>query len=363
MENTNGEMSFISKEFMKQIEQQKEVARYRLQREIDSIISNLYTIFTAEFNRKLIELKISNDSNEEFMFNSNLSNTTFVDKVVEHVFDEFAIHNESPYFSKETSNRVKKEISKKKKKRSNEQIVINNKIKRPKANNLKSDEESDSESMIICPEILDSDSQSIDSDNVYPQELIEDCLDDDYEESDGKPNNPGSSSKQYLTLQMKCTVDNCPLMVNTRAELNKHLYNAHKILPNQCMVKGCSKSFQQKLGQHINSEHKGLKKFSCSKCPKKFDRYRALYSHISRMHMKGEFKCAISNCNFIGQYRGEMEAHHRREHRGKVSKHFCQTCGVEFNKKSDLDIHEDLHRTQESITSSRHLRSSALSSG
>lgn len=104
MENTNGEMSFISKEFMKQIEQQKEVARYRLQREIDSIISNLYTIFTAEFNRKLIELKISNDSNEEFMFNSNLSNTTFVDKVVEHVFDEFAIHNESPYFSKGTTN-------------------------------------------------------------------------------------------------------------------------------------------------------------------------------------------------------------------------------------------------------------------
>lgn len=46
-----------------------------------------------------------------------------------------------------------------------------------------------------------------------------------------------------------------------------------------------------------------------------FKHYQPLYNHISRAHLEGRFQCAaVENCNFVGKYRGQMEAHYYREH-------------------------------------------------
>ena len=86
--------------------------------------------------------------------------------------------------------------------------------------------------------------------------------------------------------------------------------------------------------------------FSCQFCDAKFEKEASLYGHMNT-HKNIQLPCQVLNCGKVltslQQYRK-----HSDEHNGTTHQHTCNICGLNFDRKSQLQYH--IERTHDQIT-------------
>jgi uncharacterized Zn-finger protein len=66
------------------------------------------------------------------------------------------------------------------------------------------------------------------------------------------------------------------------------------------------------LKDHIEIQHKKIKKYICDICNKKFGRISTLKAHIKTHTGEKNFKCKLEGCNKYFAEKGNMEIHYKR---------------------------------------------------
>ncbi|KAJ8682903.1 hypothetical protein QAD02_018695 [Eretmocerus hayati] len=110
----------------------------------------------------------------------------------------------------------------------------------------------------------------------------------------------------------------------------------------------CGEKFQHEynLIQHCKSHHfKSIKKFSCSRCPRKF-KYKSRLDHHSRtFHSTGEFH-SCPDCNAHFKTSRILQQHLIHKHSGINAKVKCLECDLQVSVHN-LRKHVDSHKVQE----------------
>ncbi|KAH9393318.1 hypothetical protein TYRP_022008 [Tyrophagus putrescentiae] len=117
-------------------------------------------------------------------------------------------------------------------------------------------------------------------------------------------------------ISFNCTIANCDLKFECKADLKKHQQEAHKINSKPCFFKRCKHSFvcKSNLVQHIRTVHNNARWF-CSKCENfELRDYRSLRKHFYYHHERGRFGCGISGCKYVGLNRLAVYKHYRLVH-------------------------------------------------
>lgn len=103
----------------------------------------------------------------------------------------------------------------------------------------------------------------------------------------------------------------------------------------------CNKSFPKpsRLQSHINTFHKNIRNFSCSKCDKSFKTRLHLENH-TLMHT-GERPHRCDECGEFFRHKVSLIAHQRIH--GDIRPYVCETCGKCFREPSTMKAHMRVH--------------------
>ena len=124
-----------------------------------------------------------------------------------------------------------------------------------------------------------------------------------------------------------------------KGSLQFHI-KSHDQMPGTFVCPDCGKGFKNAryLKDHVDSEHKGIKKYSCDQCG-----FRTNRSDVFKIHMIDHTGIFPHNCSTCGKgfkTRGELNNHEDThlpdEQKYKFS---CQFCGSKFTRKVNLDVH------------------------
>ena len=145
--------------------------------------------------------------------------------------------------------------------------------------------------------------------------------------------------KDHTKLQRKCKNDiikakldeymanepdacKCGMTFTRSDGFQRHVKNVHlKILDYKCVECGSNFSYEYGLKDHMNSVHPNSehhKKYKCSKCDSTFTRRYGLKKHEEGTH---NTKSHVNDALFEGR------------------DHLCETCGMAYRNKGNLDRH------------------------
>ncbi|XP_052072851.1 zinc finger protein 99-like [Mytilus californianus] len=171
----------------------------------------------------------------------------------------------------------------------------------------------------------------------------------------------------------KC--DSCQTSFKNARELRQHIRNPQKEIFD-CSECGESFNTYDALRRHENV-HSRLSSFSCHICGKKVshsNKERHLKLHDSKKHyrcakcgIKFTFKCHYSRhllnhsetkpykchfdiCDKTFKSKPELKKHLRLQHQKFMNFSFCHPCGKAFKYRSQLLIHENMHRQDKGFT-------------
>jgi len=129
--------------------------------------------------------------------------------------------------------------------------------------------------------------------------------------------------------------------------------------PFQCSQ--CTKSYKTNghLKDHIEIQHKKIKKYICDICNKKFGRISTLKAHIKTHTGEKNFKCKLEGCNKYFAEKGNMEIHYKRHLRkmNLLNEENETTTKKNYGKKNIEIAFEK--RIQEAIDNLKDLNSNA----
>ncbi|XP_053683419.1 zinc finger protein ZFP2-like [Sabethes cyaneus] len=156
------------------------------------------------------------------------------------------------------------------------------------------------------------------------------------------------------TVSPVCTF--CSEEVTTMRHLNMHLQRVHyrkgnRIPCEECEKEGITKEFSSTyhLQEHVKRVHQGIKevlerKFVCSYCGKNFNRASNLRLH-ENIHTKAVlFKCKYCT-TFVGTSRSGLIRHERIHTAEKPFK--CDECDAAFTQSNGLQLHKKFRHTDE----------------
>ncbi|XP_055528896.1 zinc finger protein 883-like [Wyeomyia smithii] len=148
----------------------------------------------------------------------------------------------------------------------------------------------------------------------------------------------------------------CNKEVTTMRHLNMHLQRTHyrkgdRIPCEECKQDGITKEFSSTyhLQDHVKRVHEGIKevperKFVCSYCGKNFNRASNLRLH-ENIHTKAVlFKCKYCT-TFVGTSRSGLIRHERIHTAEKPFK--CDECDAQFTQSNGLTLHKKYRHTDE----------------
>lgn len=149
-------------------------------------------------------------------------------------------------------------------------------------------------------------------------------------------------SATFKTISIKCSRDDCRSMFKNKVERNQHLLTVHGTQPYVCLMQDCNQGFDnvRQYGEHVNSVHKEVNHWPCTKCPKVCTDHRLLCRHIYFYHQEGRFKCRKSKCCFVAPYRIDVRKHSQLH----TEMYACQFgCGKSFSHTHHRKRHERIH--------------------
>ena len=134
----------------------------------------------------------------------------------------------------------------------------------------------------------------------------------------------------------------CNFTYSSLSKLKSHLKSNYGNNRQKCKL--CDKSFVE-LQTHINRVHKGIRKFECQECGKRFFKVPELESHINVVHKRLKpLKCKL--CDFKAVNKGKLNYHIKIVH-GNLRPHMCEKCDMDFKtpyalKRHVMSVHDGL---------------------
>lgn len=106
----------------------------------------------------------------------------------------------------------------------------------------------------------------------------------------------------------------------------------------------CGKVFTtlQKHNNHVNTVHKLLKRFKCTKCPERFAEYFRRQKHLVQVHGVAplQYKCNVCDKSFDRRY--TLSRHMKRDHLEERDFQ-CEMCSYKCFTKNELRVHMVKH--------------------
>ncbi|ALC44503.1 CG17328 [Drosophila busckii] len=149
-------------------------------------------------------------------------------------------------------------------------------------------------------------------------------------------------------LPFQCEVETCKKSFTTNGGLRLHMEHAHPELVKAypCTVEGCDRTFTRthKLTNHLKNVHSivkpKIKEFPCPECDKVFQCPTALKKHMYK-HTGEEFPNACEHCGKRFFIQAELRDHLLR-HAG-IKNYECPHCGIGKYTQSELNKHVAIH--------------------
>ncbi|CAG9789645.1 unnamed protein product [Diatraea saccharalis] len=128
----------------------------------------------------------------------------------------------------------------------------------------------------------------------------------------------------------------------TRYRLKVHVKSMHVGGSFPCEI--CKKVFttQQKHNSHVNTVHKMLKRFKCTKCPERFSEYFRRQKHMVEEHGVAplQYKCNVCDKSFDRRY--TLSRHMKRDHLEERDFQ-CHLCSYKCFTNNELRVHMIKH--------------------
>lgn len=109
----------------------------------------------------------------------------------------------------------------------------------------------------------------------------------------------------------------------------------------------CGKTFttHQKLKNHVNTVHKMMKRFKCTKCPERFAEYFRRQKHLVEAHGLAPLKYTCNVCERTFDRRYTLSRHLKRDHL-EERENVCDVCSYRCYTKNELKVHMVKHTGQ-----------------
>ncbi|XP_071645075.1 uncharacterized protein [Temnothorax longispinosus] len=163
--------------------------------------------------------------------------------------------------------------------------------------------------------------------------------------------------QSHLESKFKCP--KCPSVYTRKRNLNEHLLSKHDIkkghLESRFKCPKCLNVYKSKqyLNDHLLSKHKGIRKYECYICKKRFGHRSCLTSHHKvhplpsvllftlQSHLESKFKCP--KCPNMYKSKQSLNEH-LLKHKGiQIRKYECFICKKTYGHRSNLTRHQKVH--------------------
>ncbi|XP_063631878.1 gastrula zinc finger protein xFG20-1-like [Cydia splendana] len=136
--------------------------------------------------------------------------------------------------------------------------------------------------------------------------------------------------------------DECGAGFVTSYRLKMHMKTMHVEGTFQCET--CKKVFSshQKHKSHVDTVHKMIKRFKCTKCSERFTDYFKRHQHLVEKHGQAELQYKCNVCDKVYARRYMLSRHMKRDH--LEERYFqCEICSNKFFAQRDLESHMVKH--------------------
>ncbi|XP_067615694.1 serendipity locus protein delta-like [Eurosta solidaginis] len=207
-------------------------------------------------------------------------------------------------------------------------------------------------------------------------ELVDDeNADSTFQDDDDMRSYKGSDDDddEYVTnsnhRNHECVV--CGLIFKSKAELQRHINEAHNIKQFVCNICGAVRRDEEYLELHMNL-HEGKTENECRYCDKRFTRPVNTLRHMRKHWDKKEYQCekcgerfSLDNMLYNHRMRHEAEenplicsicnqsfrsrktyTHHMTIHQENRPRHHCTVCSKSFTERYTLKIHMRTHNIE-----------------
>ncbi|XP_073964229.1 uncharacterized protein isoform X2 [Choristoneura fumiferana] len=151
------------------------------------------------------------------------------------------------------------------------------------------------------------------------------------------------SLERHMNMHFRNYIcDSCGTGFVTYSRLRMHAKTMHVDGSFKCEL--CQKIYpsHQKLKSHVDTVHKCLKRFKCTKCPERFTDYFKRHQHLVETHGVPELEYKCNVCDKVYARRYMLSRHMKRDH---LEERYFQ-CDICFHKcfaRRDLESHMVKH--------------------
>ncbi|XP_032526287.2 zinc finger protein 28-like isoform X2 [Danaus plexippus] len=151
------------------------------------------------------------------------------------------------------------------------------------------------------------------------------------------------SIERHMNVHYRNYVCNqCGTGFVTKYRLKVHMKSMHVGGAYPCDI--CKKVYttQQKHKNHVDTVHKMIKRFKCTKCPERFSEYFRRQKHLVEVHGLAplHYKCNVCDKAFDRRY--TLSRHMKRDHLEERD-YQCQLCSYKCFTNNELSVHMIKH--------------------